>query len=211
VKILLGDFNAKLRREDIFKPIICNESLHEASNDNAVRVVNFATSKSLIVKSTTFPLCDIHKHTWISLYCVTYNQIDHVLVDKRRYSNILDVRPFREADCDTDHYLVVAKLRERFSVIKRAMKKFDLERFDLKKLNDVEVKEKYQVEISNRFAALERLDESFDINNAWESIRENIKTSAKDNLGYHRLKPNKPWFDDECSKLIDQRKQDKLR
>jgi hypothetical protein len=47
-----------------------------------------------------------------------------------------------------------------------------------------EVKEKYQVEISNRFAALESLDESFDINNAWENIRENIKTSAKDNLGY---------------------------
>jgi len=37
---------------------------------------------------------------------------------------------------------------------------------------------------------------SFDINNAWESIRENIKTSVKDNLGYHRLKRNKPWFDE---------------
>jgi hypothetical protein len=40
---------------------------------------------------------------------------------------------------------------------------------------------------------LESLDESFDINNALESIRENIKTSAKDNLGYHRPKNNKPW------------------
>jgi hypothetical protein len=58
----------------------------------------------------------------------------------------------------------------------------------LKKLDDVEVKEKYQVEISNRFAALESLDESFDINSAWESVRKNIKTSAKDNLEYHRLK-----------------------
>jgi hypothetical protein len=52
--------------------------------------------------------------------------------------------------------------------------------------------EKYQLEISNRFAVLESLDESFDINNARESIRENIKTSAKDNLGYQRLKHNKP-------------------
>jgi hypothetical protein len=58
----------------------------------------------------------------------------------------------------------------------------DLERFDLKKLDDVEVKEKCKVEISNIFAALESLDESFDINNTWESIRENIKISAKDNL-----------------------------
>jgi hypothetical protein len=54
----------------------------------------------------------------------------------------------------------VAKLRERISVSKRARQKFELERFDLKKLDDIEIKEKYQVEISNRFAALESLDES---------------------------------------------------
>jgi len=35
------------------------------------------------------------------------------------------------------------------------------------------------------------------------SIRENIKTSAKENLGYHRLKHNKTWFDDECSEQIN--------
>jgi hypothetical protein len=148
MKILVGDFDAKAGREDIFKPIIGNESLHEASNDNGVRVVNFATSKNLIFKSPTFPHLEIHKHTWTSPNSVTHNQIDHVLIDKRRHSNILDVRSFRGADCDTDHYLVVATLRKRISVSKRARQKFDLERFDLKKLDDVEVIEKYQVEIS---------------------------------------------------------------
>jgi hypothetical protein len=43
MKILLLVFNAKVGREDIFKPIIGNKSLHEASNDNGVRVVNFTT------------------------------------------------------------------------------------------------------------------------------------------------------------------------
>jgi hypothetical protein len=52
---------------------------------------------------------------------------------------------------------------------------------------------------------------SLDINSAWENIRENIKTSAKENLGYHRLMHKKQWFDDECSKLTDQRKQAKLQ
>jgi hypothetical protein len=119
MKILLVDFNAKVGRKDIFKPIIGNESLHEANNDNGVTEVNFATSKNLIVKSTTFPRSNIHKHTWTSSDGVTHNQRDHVLKDKRQHSNILDVCSFRgEADCDTDHYLVVAKLGDRISVSK---------------------------------------------------------------------------------------------
>jgi hypothetical protein len=64
----------------------------------------------------------------------------------------------------------VAKLRERISVSKRVRQKYDLQRFHPKKLDDIEVQEKYQVEISDRFAALESLDESFDIGNAWESM-----------------------------------------
>jgi hypothetical protein len=48
MKILVEDFNANAGREDIFKPIIGNKSLHEASNDNEVRTVNFATSKNLL-------------------------------------------------------------------------------------------------------------------------------------------------------------------
>jgi exonuclease III len=62
-KILLGDFSVKAHREDIFKPIIGNESVHEINNNNGIRVVNFATSKNLIVESTKFPHCNIHKFT----------------------------------------------------------------------------------------------------------------------------------------------------
>jgi hypothetical protein len=50
MKILLGDFGAKVGREDIFKRTIGNKSLHEISNENGVRVVYFHTFKSLTVK-----------------------------------------------------------------------------------------------------------------------------------------------------------------
>jgi hypothetical protein len=63
-----------------------------------------------------------------------------------------------------------------------------MERFNLKKLNDVEGKEKFRVEVSNRFAALEDLDTEVEINSAWETIRENMKISAKESLGYFELK-----------------------
>jgi hypothetical protein len=59
-------------------------------------VVNFATSKNLIVKSTTFPHREIHKHTLTSPDDATHNQTDHVLIDQRRHSNILDADPSEE-------------------------------------------------------------------------------------------------------------------
>jgi hypothetical protein len=59
---------------------------------------------------------------------------------------------------------VVAKIRERIAVNKQGSNKFQMERFNLKKLNEVEVKEKYRVEVSNRFAALENLNADVEIN-----------------------------------------------
>jgi hypothetical protein len=72
-KILLRDFSAKVGREGIFKPTVGNESLHEISNDKRVRVVNFATSKNLTVKSTIFPHHNIHKYIWTSADGKTHN------------------------------------------------------------------------------------------------------------------------------------------
>jgi hypothetical protein len=58
---LLGDFNAKVRRENVFKPTTGNKGLYQETNDNDVRIVNFATSKNLVVKSTMLLLLNIHK------------------------------------------------------------------------------------------------------------------------------------------------------
>jgi hypothetical protein len=65
----------------------------------------------------------------------------------------------------------VAKIRERIAVNKQGSHKLHMERFNLKKINEVEGKEKYRVEVSNRFAALEDLDAEVEINTIWETIR----------------------------------------
>jgi hypothetical protein len=179
MKILLGVFNDKAGMEDIFKPTIGNESLPEINNDNGVRLVNFATSKNLTVKSMMFPNHIIRKYARTSPDGNTHNQIDHILVERRNHWNILGVRPYRAADCDNDHYLVVAKVRERLAVNKQRSHIFHVERFNLKKLKEVEGKQKYRVEVPHRFAALEVLDAGIDINNASKTIKRNIKISAK--------------------------------
>jgi len=64
------------------------------------------------------PHRNIHKYTSNSPDGKTHNQINHILIDRRWNSSILDVQSIRGADCDTDRYLVVAKVRERMAVSK---------------------------------------------------------------------------------------------
>jgi hypothetical protein len=91
------------------------------------------TSKNLIVRSTVFPYCNICKFTRTFLEGKTHNQIDLILIDSRRHSSVLDVRSFTGADCDTDHCLVVAQVRERLAVSKQTEHRFHMERFSLKR------------------------------------------------------------------------------
>jgi hypothetical protein len=57
--------------------------------------------------------------------------------------------------------------------------------------------------IKNKFAALKNLDGNGDINRAWETIRENIRISSKESIGLCESKSYKPWFNEECLKLVD--------
>jgi hypothetical protein len=62
------------------------------------------------------PHPNIHTFTWTSPDGKTHNQIDHILIERRWKSRVLDVRLFRVAECDSDHYLVVETFRERLAV-----------------------------------------------------------------------------------------------
>jgi hypothetical protein len=89
---------------------------------------------------------------------------------------------FISADCDTDLYLVVAKVTQISYVEDQS-----------KKVNGAEGKEQYHVEISNAFKAEDNLDTE-----VWTAIRKNVKISAKESLGYYELKKHKSWFDEGC-------------
>jgi hypothetical protein len=102
---------------------------------------------------------------------------------------------------------VVAKFMERLAVRKRAAQKFDGDRFNLRNLNDREVRKQYHIEITNWFSTLETLNYDEDLNRVWESSKENIKTSAKESVGQYEMKQHKAWFDEECLGILDQIKQ----
>ncbi|PNF14265.1 hypothetical protein B7P43_G07086 [Cryptotermes secundus] len=90
MKVILGDLNAKIGKEKEHRGVIGTESLHDTTNHNGIKLIDFAESKNFIISSTYFPHKNIHKRTWAAPDGVTFNQIDHVLIEKRFAMNILD-------------------------------------------------------------------------------------------------------------------------
>jgi hypothetical protein len=94
--------------------------------------------------------------------------------------------------------MAAAKMKERLAVNKQRSHTFHMDRFNLKKLNEEESKENYRLEVSKRFAALENMGTEVEIISARDTIRKNIKISAKESLRSYKLKMHK--IEERCSK-----------
>jgi hypothetical protein len=88
-----------------------------------------------MVTSTLFNHKDIHKMTWRSPDGQTFNQIDHRLIDGRYVSNVMDVRIFRVANIDSDHYLLISKIRSRISKARKTYGTY-VRRFNSEKIEE---------------------------------------------------------------------------
>ena len=146
VKLVMGDANAKVGRETVYQPTIGRYSLHDSTNENGLRLIDFAAGRQMAIKSTYFMHKRIHLETWHSPDGRTCNQIDHCLIDGRHFSDVIDVRARRGANIDSDHMLVVIKLRYRIS---RACctNPQQLRRFAVDRLTDGSVATRYRDEL----------------------------------------------------------------
>ncbi|XP_060665319.1 uncharacterized protein LOC132797575 [Drosophila nasuta] len=195
IKILLGDFNAKVGREDIFGATVGRFSLHETTSSNGLRLIGFAAAHNMVVRSTGFRHLDIHKASWLSPDRLTRNQIDHVVIDARHASNILDVRSCRGPNIDSDHYLVAAKIRTRLCVEKIA-RRSALRRLDIGKLQSQQAKNAFSTHVSGLLSRAPSIPE--DISDMWALISHSLRASAEEVLGFQRPLTRNPWYDQEC-------------
>ncbi|XP_025203118.1 craniofacial development protein 2-like [Melanaphis sacchari] len=176
IKIVLGNLNAKIRKERIYYNVAEKHNLHEHSNDNSSRLANFASGKGLIIKSTMLPCKDIYKYTWVSPDGRHKNQIDHVLINNRFKNSITNVRTLRGADADSDHFL---------------------------KLEEVNIQKDYGRKICETLK-VQQITNTDDVNNVWIKIRNTVQQTAKTTIGIME-KRKKPWFN-LCEDAVQRRK-----
>ena len=205
VKLILGDLNAKIGKEKEYGGTIGRDSLHEKSNENGKNLIDFAMSKNMIVSSTFFPHKGIHKRTWSSPDGVTFNQIDHVLIDKRFATNILDIRSMRGAECSTDHYLVRIKYRSKLIYNKVATNNKCV-RYNMEMLKEESKKEIFKTKINENFKTdgrveMEDMAEQVDLN--WIKFKTDITKAAEEVIGFQGKRDKREWFDEECQEAIN--------
>jgi len=177
IKIILVAFNAKVGKEDTYKPTNCNESLHNETNNNRIKIIIFAISKSFNVRSKTFPHKDIQKETWYSVDSRTVNQIDHVLIINRFRSAITDIRALRRQDIGSDHKLLKINFKVKLRV--KTEKKYKEKRKTVNIFQNSKWKQEYAIELNNRFEILENMEDNDNFQNNINRKWENIKTINK--------------------------------
>lgn len=204
IKIVLGDLNAQVGKETFTQTVAGMHSIHSATNENGKYLCQFAESNNLLIKSTCYPHKNIHKGTWKAPNGVL-TQIDHVLVTKRHASSITDVRTARGPDCDSDHYLVKIKFRERLSHMNSGVRAYR-RKWNLDKLKDpdklVEFKEYTDKIIIEELARCEDME---DIEGRWSSIKKAIEKSAEEVIGERERGRGEDWFDNDCLKALNMR------
>jgi endonuclease/exonuclease/phosphatase family metal-dependent hydrolase len=110
IKTVMGDFNAKVGKEHGFTPNVGQFSLHEETNDNGWRMIDFAMARGMAISSTLFKYKSIHLQTWRSPDGLSASQIDHVITHSRHTTDVIDIRSRRGTNRDSNHYMVKVKL-----------------------------------------------------------------------------------------------------
>lgn len=203
IKIVIGDFNAQVGREDMYKSVVGPHSLHAVTNDNGQRCINFAASQGMVVRSTYFPRKRIHKVTWRSPDNNTENQIDHVLIDRRFFSDIINVRTHRGANIDSDHYLVAISMRSKLSSV-YSIRQSRIPRLNLKQLKNPAVAEEYAQQLETALPTVEEIGAS-SLEDGWNSVCAAISRTAETVLGTTEPNCKNDWFDGECQQIVDEK------
>ncbi|XP_038116615.1 uncharacterized protein LOC119768902 [Culex quinquefasciatus] len=195
------------RKEAFFHPVIGKESLHPRTNDNGLRLVNFAAARGMAICSTFFARKNIRKHTWRHPNGESCTQIDHVLVDGRHFSDVMDVRSYRGPNIDSDHFLVACKIRARLSNV-LTPRTARIARLNVQRLASSDVAAEYSRKLDERInedAPTGNLDEQ------WGALQSIVNTTATEVIGTTRGRKPKGWFDAECQRVTDEKNEARKR
>ncbi|KAK9686020.1 hypothetical protein QE152_g37504 [Popillia japonica] len=198
IKLVVGDLNAKIGREDERRKVTGGNSKHMLSSENGKMLIQFALENNLKIMSTNFKHKEIHQTTWMSPYFKTRNQIGHVLIEYKHQRCTTDVRTYRGADADSDHFLVITKLKQVVP-INTNTRNIRTTKYILEEIKNKNTLAKIELQIDSK---LTKLTETNNIEHDWRQIEQTVQETLEICLGGKAKKREKDWFDEECKTIL---------
>lgn len=208
--IIAGDLNARIGKIPITN-IVGTEG-EEVINNNGYKLREFASHNELRVTNSFFRHKKIHKYTWSARGYSTI--IDYVIVNKKMWPTIQDVRVFRGPDISSDHFMVVAKIAIYEKWKKMSSRKENQTESTLFKVNllkDHSIRKLYETRLENYINITPK---SNNINLEWNNIKEIITKAAGEALGRRKKRNNNrglKFWNEELKEIIENKKQAYLK
>ncbi|XP_065570214.1 craniofacial development protein 2-like [Artemia franciscana] len=204
--IVMADLNAITDNDQIDRRDVMGSHGHGRLNGRGERLISFCRENDLYITNSAFKHGHRRKVTWRSPNGVTENMIDYVLISKRWKSSIMDTVSLPGADFDSDHSLLMSKLKLR---LKRLHKTTRIPRFWTELLRDPIKKGAYTTSLSSKFRAIKENFTSLttveEIDQLTEHPTSAVLETANDVLG-RKTKDEKPWITEEIIQQCNQKR-----
>jgi hypothetical protein len=197
----MGDLNAKIRKEEVYQQAAGKYTLHESTNSNGEWACEYAIANNMKIVSTYYQRKRIHLGTWTSPDGNTVNQIDHVMVDAKRKGVVEDVRTMRGPNCDSDHFLVKVKIRQK--LIRTPINVNKQIKWNQNNPMNTTKLQQYRTCLCNK---LNKKGKQQGIEEEWAHIKQTIMEAAKESIQTQNMSTRNEWWDDECRQIITQKK-----
>jgi Reverse transcriptase (RNA-dependent DNA polymerase)/Domain of unknown function (DUF6451) len=206
VVFLLGDYNARVGADNEGLEHVMGPHGIGRLNENGALFLELCGNHALKVGGTMFLHKTCHKHTWFSNDHRTKAQLDHVCISRSWSKSLLDVRSFRGADVGSDHHLVVASVRMQF--VRTPKTKATRRRtFNTNQLQNQDTKTQFVECLREKLLASNGQET---VESRWTSVKTAFTATAQEVLGFAD-KRKKEWLSEETWKIVEERRQAKLR
>ena len=189
--LLLGDFNARTGSDKESWPIPLGPQGFGKMNDNGQRLLEICTLHRLCITNSFFQTKPQHKVSWQHPRTKIWHQIDYVITRRDTLKDVKLTRTYHSADCDTDHSLVISKIRLSPKRTRRK-KNPGKPKLNVENTANPELSTLYNSSLKTALN-LKRPDEVSSTTEKWNHIRDSIYESASSSFGRKR-KRNKDWF-----------------